>query len=153
MDCLGGARFECAGTPKICAQFPTPSMKAFNETCGEWPDDCGDCLACLAPHSRLRVDRVCVNNVTVGAPCDYEYCQCASRLCTEEGVCTAKVPPGGACKVDLECSTDHYCWRGEGATGQTCRRWVGLNQRCDNKASKCWRQLTCADGLCKNATL
>ncbi|GAB0496338.1 hypothetical protein MMPV_007650 [Pyropia vietnamensis] len=153
-DCLGGFRFQCVDG--ICTEFADPPSLAFNASCTfeRWSSSmpaCADGLACRAPDSRPRWETVCVNNVTIGAACDFEYNQCASGLC-QDGVCTAKVAPGGACKTDYECSTDHYCWRGEGATGQTCRKWVGFNERCDNTASKCWRQLTCDEGLCKNPT-
>lgn len=152
-DCLGGFNFQCVDG--MCTEFAEPPRIPFNETCGRgwgWrPRTCADGLACRAPDSRPRWDRVCVNNVTIGAACDFEYDQCVDGLC-QDGVCATKVAPGGACKTDYECSTDHYCWRGVGSTGQTCRKWVGFNERCDNTASKCWRQLTCDDGVCKNPT-
>lgn len=152
-DCLGGFSFQCIGG--ICTEFGDPPPLAFNESCRGWwggqQRTCGDGLACRAPDSQPRWNPVCVNNVTVGAACDFEYDQCTDGLC-QDGVCATKVAPGGECKTDYECSTDHYCWRGEGATSQTCRKWVGFNERCDNTASKCWRQLTCDGGQCKNPT-
>jgi len=126
-DCLGGFAFQCVDG--MCTEFAEPPKAAKNETCRN-DDRCGPGLVCLAPNSRARWDRVCVTNVTVGGACNYEYEQCAGGLCND-GVCEAKVAPGGACTIDYQCGPDHSCWRGFGATGQTCRKWVGFNQvRC-----------------------
>lgn len=154
-DCLRGAGLECVDG--ACTAFAKPSRLVLNETCGGrrgWRGTCADGLVCRAIASRPRLAGVCVNNVTTGAVCDYELHQCVHGVC-RDGVCTAKVPPGGGCNHDFECAAEHYCWRGVGATGATCRRWVGLNARCDHTAAKCWTQLTCdaASGRCKNPSL
>lgn len=146
--CASGTR--CSGG--ICRSLsdlraPRGDTCRRNEDCD--PDEP---LVCAPPASRPLYP-VCVSVVPRGGSCDGELDQCAVADGTRcvAGVCVDKVALGESCDEMSDCSSGE-CWRGAGATGPTCRAWVGFAARCDNTAVKCWRGLSCgAAGTCENA--
>lgn len=150
-DCENRSGTDCVAG--VCGPLVGHRAVLVNGSCNGDNRPCGDGLVCHRPSSRSPwLSKVCLVGAPVGAACTGDLEPCADGRCLA-GRCEPMVAPGGACAADGDCAPGHACWRGAGAAGRTCRRWVGPAEACDNAAAKCWRELACgADGRCAART-